>query len=125
MEIHYTSSIQIILRDDGIVITRPIAEMSGTIELEHAIENIQKIHELKGDRRLLMIVMKDGKFSQESRQLFGNTNDLVDKVALVATNLVSEVASNFFLGFNQPEIPIKLFKNEDDALKWLKSDDLD
>ncbi|MEO9533182.1 MAG: STAS/SEC14 domain-containing protein [Crocinitomicaceae bacterium] len=125
MEIHYTSSIQIILRDDGIVITRPIAEMSETIELEHAIENIQKIHELKGDRRLLMIVMKDGKFSQESRQLFGNTNDLVDKVALVATNLVSEVASNFFLGFNQPEIPIKLFKNEDDALKWLKSDDLD
>ena len=122
MEIHYTSSIKIVLRDDGIIESRPLENMRDTIELKHALENIAKINEVKGDRKLMLIEIKDGKFSQDSRQLFSKTNDLVDKVALISTSLVSDLASNFFLGFNQPSIPIQLFHSEEEAINWLKSD---
>ena len=66
--------------------------------------------------------MNDGKFSHESRQLFSQTNVLVNKVALLSTTPMSVLAGNFFLGFNQPTIPIKLFHSENEAIEWLKSD---
>jgi hypothetical protein len=39
--------------------------------------------------------------------------------AYVITNLATRIAANFYHLFNRPPIPVKMFKTEQEALKWL------
>ncbi|MDH5606153.1 MAG: hypothetical protein OEY93_04640 [Anaerolineae bacterium] len=41
--------------------------------------------------------------------------------AVVIGSPVSRVIGNFFLGLNRPEIPLRLFDEEEAALAWLRS----
>ncbi len=41
--------------------------------------------------------------------------------AYIATNFGHTFIGNFYLKFNKPERPTKVFSNEDDAVKWLKT----
>ncbi len=41
--------------------------------------------------------------------------------ALLVSSPVSRVIGNFFLGFNKPPYPVKLFSSEEKALEWLKN----
>ena len=40
--------------------------------------------------------------------------------AYVITNLATRIAANFYHLFNRPPIPVKVFKTESEAVKWLK-----
>jgi hypothetical protein len=42
-------------------------------------------------------------------------------VALVTSSPLSRVLGNFFLGFNKPQTPARLFASIDDAEVWLRS----
>jgi len=39
---------------------------------------------------------------------------------LAGDSLASSIIGNFYIKFNNPSIPTKLFKTEDEALDWLK-----
>jgi hypothetical protein len=39
--------------------------------------------------------------------------------AYVITNLATRIAANFYHLFNRPPIPVKVFKTEAEAVKWL------
>lgn len=41
--------------------------------------------------------------------------------AMIVKNVFQEVAGNLFIYINRPEVPAKLFTNEEEALKWLES----
>ncbi len=41
-------------------------------------------------------------------------------VALVTRNIASKMLGNFFIRFNKPSTPTKLFTNFEDAMDWLK-----
>ena len=42
-------------------------------------------------------------------------------IAIIIKSRVSKMIANFFLGINRPAVPVKLFTQEPNALKWLKS----
>jgi hypothetical protein len=44
----------------------------------------------------------------------------ISAAALLAGSVLSKVMGTFFLAFNKPAIPIKIFTDRDDAIKWLK-----
>lgn len=60
--------------------------------------------------------------SQECRKHFSGPEhaSTFSKAALIVTGDISRLIGNFFLGFNKPLKPTKLFSNKEDALKWLK-----
>ena len=63
--------------------------------------------------------------TKEARKHFADTiavkdNGSVNAVALIVKTPVSRVLGSFFLRFNRPENPLKLFTSESEALKWLR-----
>lgn len=54
-----------------------------------------------------------------------NATNLEDKsplsaTAIVITNLAYMLIASFYMKFNKPKGPYKIFKNEKDAVEWLK-----
>lgn len=41
--------------------------------------------------------------------------------ALIAPSLPQKILSNLFINTMQPQLPVKLFKNKEDAIEWLKT----
>ena len=59
--------------------------------------------------------------TKEAREYFGEVeNSHLKAVGLVTNSPVSKVFGNFFLRFNKPAIPVRLFSSEPQALKWLE-----
>lgn len=118
-----TRSICLRLRPDGIIESRALESWTGTIQLEHARENIKAMESLTPMSRKLLVYMSVGKFDREARRFYANNGPLVDKTGIVAMNSLSWMAANFFMGVNRPSSKIKVFKNEADAIKWLNNAD--
>jgi len=47
--------------------------------------------------------------------------DVHRAVALIVGSPISRAIGNFFLGFNKPAMPMRLFSDEERALAWLRS----
>ncbi len=59
--------------------------------------------------------------TKEAREYFGKVeNSHMKAVALVTSSPVSKVFGNFFLRFNKPKLPVRLFSSEKQAIRWLK-----
>ena len=59
--------------------------------------------------------------TKEAREYFGKIeNSHIKAVGLVTNAPVSKVFGNFFLRFNKPAIPVRLFSSEIQAHDWLK-----
>ncbi len=59
--------------------------------------------------------------TKEAREYFGEVEESqIKAVGLVTNSPVSKVFGNFFLRFNKPAIPVRLFSSETQALNWLK-----
>src|SRR5687768_8624108 len=50
----------------------------------------------------------------------GKAVEKISAAALFTNSLVARIVANFFLGFNRPNIPIRIFTNKAEALKWAK-----
>ncbi len=62
--------------------------------------------------------------SQEARSFLANhtkAKELGIKSAILAENIGVRLVANFYISVMKPNIPTKLFKDEDTALKWLQS----
>jgi hypothetical protein len=44
------------------------------------------------------------------------------KLALVSNSQLNSMIGNLFISLNKPKIPTKLFKDKEDAIKWLLKD---
>jgi hypothetical protein len=60
--------------------------------------------------------------TKEAREFLagGKSVDNISAAALLASSVLSKMIGTFFLTFNNPGIPVKLFTDEQEALKWLK-----
>lgn len=45
--------------------------------------------------------------------------DLMTAAAFVINSVVHSILTNFFIYFNKPQVPLKVFTNEKEALYWL------
>ncbi len=103
--------IRLALNDNVDIQERDIYELS---------EANQKLAE--EERYSLLVV--SGKYSTvtpEARELAASESFSTRRIALafVTDDLAQRLLVNFFIKFNKPNTPTKLFSNEDDAKKWL------
>ena len=117
LEAHYTW-----LGSDGYA--RTVAKPNIKIELRHAKENTEAVINLPGDHKFPIIVdARHAKaLSKEARDHFSlNTRaSRTTAFAIIVDSPVSRIIANFFMGLNNPAVPVKLFKSEDAAISWCK-----
>lgn len=77
-----------------------------------------------GARRPVLVDLRPVRSqSAEARALFAgpNATAVTLAVALVTNSPLSRVLGNFFLGFNRPETPARLFTSVEAAERWLRT----
>lgn len=67
--------------------------------------------------------LKSGKFQKRQEHFFASkkVTDLNIAMALITSSLTSKILANFFIKFNKPSSPTKMFKTREDALVWLNT----
>lgn len=117
-----TTSALLELRSDYLYIA---FKEDAVVELEHVIEN-KKVREriqrgkkmlVLGDIRKVWSVTKEAQGYLSSKEV----TDLNIAMAILTKSLTTVLLANFFITFNKPAVPTKLFKNEEKAIKWLRS----
>lgn len=108
---------------DGVVCAR--FHDGADVGLDDARENLALTKRLTNGQRMPVLVDLRGVRSQsaEARRLFAGpaATAVSVAVALVVESPLSRVVGNFYLGFNRPETPTRLFTSTDDAEQWLRS----
>jgi hypothetical protein len=107
--------------DDGVVIGRfhDGADVSG----DDARENLGVLLDLVGAQRAPVMVDLRGVHSQsaEARSVFAGPDAfrVSMAVALLIGSPISRMVGNFYLGFNKPLTPSRLFTDPAEARTWL------
>jgi hypothetical protein len=77
-----------------------------------------------GVKRPLIIDMTDIRsIDRQAREAYAaaGSPEYVTAVALITRTTLSTVIGNFFIGFNQPAVPTRLFSDYSPALAWVKN----
>ena len=105
-----------------------------TLEIhEHQVieaEDIHLIYEgyeaLIGENQYVVAVYGNpfSSISDEAKQIAAKeyASEKRKKVALISDNLAHNIIVKFFIVLNKPKTPIKIFKSEEKAFAWLRSD---
>lgn len=109
------------LDDDGILVimNKPVSVHTK----EDAEEGVAVAMDISaGTPRPLLIDISDIKtMSRDAREIYAKVSvkEKVKAVALITKSAMSRILGNFFLNFNRPSVPIKLFADADAARVWL------
>jgi hypothetical protein len=117
--IFYTS-----LEEDGYILTR--VKPGSEIQLQDAKDNTAAVIKLSsGIIYPILVDLREIKsISKEARNHFSmrGRKPNVSAVAMLVKSPVSRIIGNFFIGFNRPVIPIRLFSAEKSAITWVKKE---
>lgn len=114
-----TQKFRLWLRPDG------IAEISWApfvpSHVEDARAAIAAMTELTGGRPTPLLVHTEDAGPQDrgARMEFVRHQEIVAAVALVVGNPLSRLMATFFINVSRPDIPIRLFEDDEAALTWL------
>jgi len=120
------------LLDNGILKVRSIQALVKKQELsleevKHSLEIQESIYQMTGKKvRMIADLESMSKLSREARQ-YGKTaesqkaTEYVLGYALLTNGLFSRMTGNMLLGLYQQKYPVKLFKEENQAIAWLLS----
>lgn len=111
------------LRNDGIVQVNFGENID--IDLKEAVEIVDAIGEITEGKKapILNVAGKSTSATSAAREYsatpFGLKYTLAD--AYVVTNLAQKILGNFYVGFNKPLIPTRVFDDVEKATEWLKT----
>jgi len=110
------------LGEDGII--RGIISPTDEHNLADAKENGEAVVKVSEGKKVpLFIDMVSCKsITREARAHYARerVGEEVYAIALLIGSPVSRIIGNFFMGFNKPKHPVKLFNSETGAIEWLK-----
>ena len=121
-EVTLTRMAKIWLGDDGIVRVEYFPDVEET--LADAKENIETI--MKVSKRKKCPILVDGRnlksITREARTYYAGeeAGKVVNVAVFLIRSPVNKIIGNFFMNFNKPKYPVKLFTSETDAIEWLK-----
>jgi hypothetical protein len=74
-------------------------------------------------RPFLMDIRNARSLSREARAFYDSAEvaEVFSATALLVSSPLSRAIGNFFLGFNRPAMPTRLFESEGEALAWLRT----
>ena len=115
-----TTSMEVELTEDGILIITPPKGFKGPETLEHAKENINvlKTHfqeKLKGIMALLPEHYVNAKANAYYKE---NTPEV--PIAMVGKSFLKKMIGNFFLSMMASNRPMKIFDDSTEAMNWLE-----
>lgn len=93
------------------------------IELENAIENYEAAQSLTGPTKHLLLVDAHSNvyISKEARAYSAELKpNSPIAMAVVVSSTANRLIGNFYINFNKPKVPTKLFSSDDKAIEWLK-----
>ena len=117
-----TSTVNIWLEENGIIY---MVDLPGAEEtLNNAIENVATVWKASdGIKRPVLIDIRQLKsITKEAREYYASkeTAQYGTAVALLLSSPATKVIGNFFIRFNKPTLPFKIFTSENEAVDWLK-----
>ncbi len=117
-----TSKATLTFIEEGIIEAKYIVNI--TVEIEDVKEVNSACLKMANNAPFALLVIP-GEFNDatpEAREAASKTNVEGKRVAMavVADSFSIKLTGNFYLKFNKPITPTKLFKTRDAALKWLK-----
>lgn len=116
--VFYTS-----LESEGYILTR--VKTGSEIQLQDAKDNTAAVIKISdGINYPILVDLREIKsISKAARDHFsmrGRTPN-VSAVAMLVKSPVSRIIGNFFIGFNQPVVPTRIFSGEKTAIEWVKN----
>ena len=117
-----TQTAKVWLDENGIL--RVTSLPGATQTLAQAHENMSVEVQLSGGKRRPLLVDLRGmkSFDRDARAYYAGQEaaKYQSAIALLIGSPLSRVIGNFFIGFNKPAMPTRLFTSELEALEWLK-----
>ncbi|NTU83895.1 MAG: hypothetical protein HGA45_31730 [Chloroflexales bacterium] len=117
-----TRSARLRLEEDGIVRATVLPGVAQS--LAEAQENFAaQIRLTQGQRHALLVDIRAGQSQdREAREFYTRSEAarVIRAVAILVESPMSRLIGNFFLGFNKPTIPLRLFSSDEEALGWLR-----
>ncbi len=116
---HETTCFFTWMGEDGIARTQ--TKEGAVIEIDNAIENSKIVNDLAEPFYSLIVDSRAMKsMTKEAREHFtlkGRKSN-VCSIAIIADSALSRMIANFFLGVSKPEVPVRIFSNEQNAIEW-------
>ena len=108
---------------DGILVMKVID--GAHIDLDSLKEDAALNAELTGNKKVLALYDSRAFFTIEPKAREYLKSRIIDPsriaTAVLTKGLATRILVNFFISFNKPASPMKLFTNETTARKWLSS----
>lgn len=96
-----------------------------TLDIDLQMRLLEHYHDITGGKLMPFIVMaaENVSISKEARDNAVKIEDIsmIGASAVIATSLPYKLIANFYLKFNKPKRPFKVFRTEEEAVKWLKT----
>ena len=95
------------------------------VELEDAIEIDQAFIKITNNQPFCVVVDARNRYSSisnDARDFFANDPEILPirkKIAIVINNMPTRMIANFFVKFNRPKTPTKVFNDYNKAIDWL------
>ncbi len=95
------------------------------IELEDAIEIDQAFIKITNNQPFCVVVDAQNRYSSvsnDARDFFANDPEILPirkKIAIVVNNMPTRMIANFFVKFNRPKTPTKVFNDYNKAIDWV------
>ena len=110
------------LGNDGIL--RKVFLKNADETLQDALESEEVIKKLSAEKKRPLLVDFTGLHSMDAQArdyyISDRSGNLLAACGGVTRSMIGRVISNFFMGFNKPPTPVKLFKTEEESSEWLK-----
>lgn len=118
--VHSNNLIQVTYRSDKII---HLHYLTDDITLENSKE-ILRFTRSHSPWKLSPILLTGGDFmnqDKESREFNGSYEVIkyCSAIAFLSDSLAKKILANFFISINKEKIPMKFFKTEEEAFKWL------
>ena len=124
-EVVEKAEFRFILRPDGILYTEGAKGLVMDLEMAQRCTDITNELQNYQAKPLMCDLTNINKMSKECRLWFSGDEHAktYTKCALIIGNPISRILGNFFIGLSKPNSkPVKLFKTQAEAIKWLKAD---
>ncbi len=96
-----------------------------TLDIDLQMRLLDHYHEITEGKLMPFIVMaaENVTITKEARDNAVKIEDIsmIGASAVIVTSLPYKLIANFYLKFNKPKRPFKVFSNEDDGVAWLKT----
>ena len=113
---------ELVFNDDHILrIKMNHSEEMDLVEMKELVDSVNAISEGKPFCCLADVRNSVGSSTNEARQYAADHSYPSNKIAdaIVISSLAKKLMANFYIQFNKPKSPTRIFTSENEALEWL------